>query len=83
MNEDELGCTGPEYSIKKISLPQFWEYTKNIGDAEKLFLLPMLRVCSDEKDLLFKTAKLILRNVDLQECNVDDLCRCILENCLE
>lgn len=83
VNEDEIGCTGAEYSIKKISLSQFWEYTKNIGDAEKIFLLPMLRVCSDEKELLFKTAKSILHNVDLQECNVDDLCTCILENCLE
>lgn len=83
INDDRIGCTGPDYEIRKISLLQFFKYTNNMGDEQKIFLLPMIKISCTEKEELNNVIKSILHTVDLQECNIDDVCTCILENCLE
>ena len=83
INDEEIGCTGPNYVIRKISLTRFCEYTSNMNDREKLFLLPMLKISFVEKDELINVINSILCKVNLQGCSIDDISICILENCLE
>lgn len=83
MNNNRIGCTGPDYIIRKISLAQFFEYTSNMNDSKKIFLLPMVKIVFEEKDELANIIKLVLSTVDLQGCMIEDVCTCILENCLE
>ena len=83
INDIQIGCTGPSYMIRNISLAQFYEYTSNMNDSEKIFLLPMVKITLEEKDALAKVIKLILSTADLQGCSIEDVCTCILENNLE
>lgn len=76
-------CTGSSYMIRNISLAQFYEYTSNMNDSEKIFLLPMVKITLEEKDELAKVIKLILSTADLQGCSIEDVCTCVLENNLE
>ena len=83
INDIQIGCTGPHYMIRNISLAQFYEYTSNMNDSEKIFLLPMVKITLEEKDELAKVIKLILSIADLQGCSIEDVCTCVLENNLE
>ncbi len=83
INENEIGCTGPSYFIRKISLEQYFEYTSNMNTSEKIFLLPMLKIVPDEKDVLANEIKSVLSTFNLQKDCLDDVSVCILENCLE
>ena len=64
INDNEIGCTGPSYEIRKLSLPQFYAYTRDLGELEKLLLLPMLRIADTEKEELTKVIQSILGNAD-------------------
>lgn len=83
IDRDVVGCTGPDYSIRKILFSQFAEYTKDMNDKEKIFLLPMLKVYNNEKELAINLIKTILSNYELQKCKLTELCECVLENCIE
>lgn len=83
INNSQIGCTGPDYSIKKISFSQYIEYTNSRSDIEKFLLLPMLKVISTEKKAVFYLVKNIINQIDLQGCDIEIVCKCILENCLE
>ena len=83
INDIQIGCTGSSYMIRNISLAQFYEYTSNMNDIEKIFLLPMVKITLEEKDELAKVIKLILSTADLQGCSIEDVCTCVLENNLE
>ena len=83
INDKLIGCTGPDYSIKKITLKDFFKYTDTMKSVERLLLLPMIKVCLEEKKIMFDVIRSILQNVDLQNCNINDICVCIFENCLE
>lgn len=83
INDNQIGCTGPSYMIRNISLAQFFEYTSNMNNSEKIFLLPMVKIAFEEKDELADMVKLILSTVDLQGCSIEDVCSCIIENSLE
>ena len=78
-----LGCTGPDYSIRKIEFLQFAEYTKEMGDEEKIFMLPMLKAQNDERESVTKLIASILDKFELQKCDPDKICECILENCID
>ena len=78
---DMIGCTGPDYLIREMELSQFFEYTKEMGDKEKLFLLPMLKVRGEEKESATELIMSILSMYPLQKCDTDKICDCILENC--
>lgn len=83
INNNQIGCTGPSYMIKSILLEQFIEYTRNMNDSEKIFLLPMVKITFEEKDKLSTIIKSILSKADLQGCSIEEVCECILENNLE
>lgn len=83
INDNQIGCTGPSYMIRNIPLAQFIEYTSNMSNSEKIFLLPMVKISCEEKDELENVIKLTLSTADLQGCSVEDVCTCILENSLE
>ena len=83
LNNEEIGCTGADYSIKKISFSKFMNFSKNLKLREKLLLLPMIKVCKKEKKEAYEMITSILKNIDLQDCNIKDICECILYNCYE
>lgn len=83
INDNMIGCTGAAYAIRKISLTQFFEYTSTLNDTEKIFLLPMIKISFTEKNEFINVIKSILCKVNFQVCSLDDVCTCILENCLE
>lgn len=83
LGTDRIGCTGPDYSIRKVALSQFIEYTKEMGVREKLFLLPMLKIRSDEKEPAAELIMSILRTHTLHNCDLNQICACILENCID
>lgn len=79
LNGEQLGCTGPEYSIRKISLGQFKEFSKNLSSKEKIFLLPMLRVSDEEKEEAFQIIDEIIQNFELP-IKPERLSKCIWES---
>lgn len=83
IGRDMIGCTGPDYSIRKIELSQFAEYTKEMDDKEKIFMLPMLKASNDERESVTKLITVILDKFELQKCDPDKICECILENCID
>lgn len=83
MNGIEIGCTGPHYEIRKLSLTEFLAYTAHMQDREKLFLLPMVKISAGEQEDMTKIIQTILCSFHLQEYSVEKVCACIIENCLE
>ncbi len=83
INGNQIGCTGPSYMIRSISLTQFFEYTSNLNDNEKILLLPMVKITFGEKDELSNVINLVLSAVDMQGCDIEEVSACILENSLE
>lgn len=83
INDEVIGCTGPHYGIRKISLTRFCEYTCDMNEKDKLFLLPMLKISFGERDKFINLIRSILCELSLQGCSVEDVITCILENCLE
>ncbi|MBQ3546359.1 MAG: immunity protein 19 [Lachnospiraceae bacterium] len=83
INGSQIGCTGPSYMIRSISLTQFIEYTSKLNASEKILLLPMVKITFEEKDELKNVINSILSTVDMQGCSVEDVSACILENSLE
>lgn len=82
MGDTELGCTGPEYSIQKIDLESFLNYTNNLSDSEKLLVLPMVKIESDEQNKFSDIVKNILLDVKYVDSDIEDICTCIVDNCL-
>ncbi len=83
INGNQIGCTGPSYMIRSISLTQFFEYTSNLNDSKKILLLPMVKITFEEKDELSNIINLVLSAVDMQGCSIEEVSACILENSLE
>ncbi len=48
LDDREIGCTGGEFSINKISFESFLSYTKNLGALQAFLLLPMAFIKTDE-----------------------------------
>lgn len=78
LNDEQLGCTGPEYFTKKISLDRFKELSSDLSSGEKLFLLPMLKASSEEREEALRVIDEIMRNFELT-IDRELLCKCILE----
>ena len=49
INDEEIGCTGPHYQIKKIDLEEYLNYTDMLDNKIKLLLLPMLKLEKSEE----------------------------------
>lgn len=56
---------------------------KEMGDEEKIFMLPMLKARNDERESVTKLIASILDKFELQKCDPDKICECILENCID
>lgn len=83
LGTDRIGCTGSDYSIRKIEFSQFVEYTKEMDVREKIFLLPMLKIRRDEKEPAAELIMSVLRTCTLHNCDLNQICACILENCID
>ena len=79
LNNEQLGCTGPEYFIKKLSLSQFKDFGSYLSSEEKLFLLPMLKASAEEKEEVFQIINEIMQNFELP-INLELLRKCIWED---
>ncbi len=81
LNEQQIGCTGPEYFIRKISWKDFKHYTKELDCVRKMLLLPMVYVCDEEKDELKKCLFSGLERLYFEENDFELFYKTILENC--
>ena len=79
LNNEQLGCTGPEYFIKKLSLSRFKDFGSCLSSEEKLFLLPMLKASVEEKEEVFQLINEIMQNFDLP-IDLELLRKCIWED---
>lgn len=82
VNEKEIGCTGPEYSIHKINWEKFCEYTKTLNVGEKMLLLPMLFIEGEEQKELREMVYEGLKVAKIRENDFESLYNAIMENCL-
>ena len=82
LGQEELGCTGPEYSIQKISLESFLKYTKDLSNLCKLFMLPMVKIGNEEIHSFSDIVRSILADVRYVDEDINDICTCIVDNCL-
>jgi len=78
LNGEQLGSTGPEYFVKKLSLSQFKEFAADLSSKEKIFLLPMLHAVPEEKSEVFQIIDEIMQNFELP-IGLELLRKCIWE----
>lgn len=83
INDEQIGCTGPHYGIRRISLARFFEYTRGLKDSEKLLLLPMVRITFEEREKFCPVVKSVLSRAGIEGCDIEEISACILENCRE
>ena len=82
LNDEMLGCTGPEYVVQKIPFAKFLEYTKVKNNFEILLLMPMVRIEEHESDEYRRYVLSILNSIEVLEDDLADICACIINNCL-
>lgn len=82
LNEDFLGCTGPHYEIWKIPFEKFLNFTAGLNDLEKLLVLPMVKISEDESEKFYDIVVPILKSINIDESDIEDICTCIVSNCL-
>ena len=82
LGESKLGCTGPEYSIQKIALDSFFKLTKDLSNPEKLLLLPMVKIVNVEIESFSDIVRSILTDIKYIDEDFDNICSCIVDNCL-
>lgn len=58
----EIGCTGPEYVVKKISWNNFIELINNLDKKSIFLLLPMAYIKKDDKDMV---KKFLMHNIQV------------------
>ena len=78
LNGEQLGCTGPDYYVKRFTLEQFKEFAEDLSSEEKLFLLPMLKAAPEEKAEVFQIIDEIMQNFELP-IDLELLRKCIWE----
>ncbi len=77
INDIEIGCTGPEYSIKKISWKEYCNYTYLMDNKKKLLLLPMLSI---EKNSEYSIIDIL--GCVIKEDILENVYNAIIENCI-
>lgn len=82
LNDNKIGCTGPEFFIRKISWTDFECYTRELDCVKKLLLLPMVYVYNDEKEELKKCIFNGLKRLYFEDDDFELFYKAILENCL-
>lgn len=82
LNDKKIGCTGPDFFIRKISWTDFECYTRELGCVKKILLLPMVYVYENEKEKLKKCIFNGLKNLYFEEEDFELFYKFILENCL-
>lgn len=84
IDDDEIGCTGPEYFIHKINWKEFCVYTKALDSKEKLLLIPMLGIGNGEQEQLKKEVcnGLELLPINDMDNNIYCIRDAIVNNCL-
>lgn len=83
LGDKRIGCTGPDYVIRKIPFERFCEYTKDMDALGKLLMLPMVGVRESEKNGFVQMLRSVLSALDPGACDVQKVCTCIYENCCE
>lgn len=83
INDEEIGCTGPEYFIHKLDWWQYVSYTHSLSSDQKLLVLPMLAVKDGEKNDLKQIIFDGLKAIGvIKESDYERICGAIIENCL-
>ena len=82
IDDNEIGCTGPEYVIQKINWTEFCKYTETLSSGEKILLLPMLAFDNEDQELLQQVIYEGLRVTGIKEADFEIICNAIMENCV-
>ena len=83
INDEEIGCTGPEYFIHKLDWRQYVSYTHSLSSDQKLLVLPMLAVKDGEKNDLKQIIFDGLKAIGvIKESDYERICGAIIANCL-
>ena len=83
INDEEIGCTGPEYFIHKLDWQKYVSYTHSLSCEQKLLLMPMLAVKDGEKNELNQIIVDGLKATGaIKEADYERICGAIIENCL-
>lgn len=80
IDDNEIGCTGPEYVIRKINWTEFCKYTETLSSGEKILLLPMLAFDNEDQELLQQVIYEGLRVTGIKEADFEIICNAIMEN---
>lgn len=81
--DEEIGCTGPEYFIHKLDWQKYVSYTRSLSGDQKLLVLPMLAVRDREKNELNQIIVDGLKAIGvIREADYERICGAIIENCL-
>ncbi|WP_315122422.1 Imm19 family immunity protein [uncultured Clostridium sp.] len=82
LDDNEIGCTGPHYEIHAISWEEFKKHTVKKDVREKLLLLPMVYVNSnDEIDELKNVLLSGLEETFFEKDDYNTICNEVIENC--
>ena len=83
INDEEVGCTGPEYFIHKLNMAGFDSRTHSLSSDQKMLLVPMLAISEGEKEYLRKIINDGLNAIKVvKESDYKRICSTIIENCI-
>lgn len=82
IDDDEIGCTGPHYIVRKINWLDFKKYTCSLSYGEKFLMLPMVYTSEEYKEEFCKLVYECLKATKINECDFDIICKCIVRHCM-
>ena len=83
INDEFIGCTGPEYSIRKLPFEQYMELTRECKLIEKLFVLPMIYINEANIADMIREVSNILSECPIHSNDIERICNCIVVNSLK
>ena len=80
MNNVKIGCTGPDYKIRVLSIDEYMEFTKDLGCECELLLLPMVEVKEHEVAKFREILLSIISNFDIKKSCEKQIIEIIINN---
>lgn len=83
VDNEEIGCTGPEYFIHKLDWQKFVSYTRSLSNDKKMLLLPMVAIEDGKREELKQIIIQGLKLIDIiNESDYERIGNAVIENCL-
>lgn len=83
VDNEEIGCTGPEYFIHKLDWQKFVSYTRSLSNDKKMLLLPMVAIEDGKREELKQIIIQGLKLIDIiNESDYERIGNAVIENWL-